>query len=228
MIEWKKEQIRVFREPFWHMVIDNAFGEEANAKIFGFIKSMEDQFVPAKIAEDEIRTSYRDNLVLYTDNMFNSSGSWLDRKVVRKSCPLLALIDEFIERTETCSFFGSAPAPVCFFGKAKTWETQISRYGSKNFYKWHVDGGGRMNRLISMIYYVNKVPQAFKGGNLVLSDGLLLNEREVAEETKRVEIEPKNDRLVIFGSQNLHCVMETDAPKEFADGRFSINIWVGL
>jgi len=41
------------------------------------------------------------------------------------------------------------------------------------------------------------------------------------------EIEPMNDRMVIFGSRTVHSVKPTKSPARFGDGRFSLNIWVG-
>lgn len=225
-------KITVVKEPIWHVIIDEAFGTEKNKEIFTYILSLEEAFSQATVKDDSginKDKSYRNNLSLMLDNLYDCSGEWEKRKDSRKQSPLLGAIDGFMESQIMHNFFSSAPLPFYMFLKMNTWETQVSRYGKKNFYNWHVDNIHDENkRIISLVYYFFEEPKSFIGGELMLTDGCLLEHKELIGETKRAFIEPKNDRLVIFSSNALHCVKNVEAPDEFRKGRFSVNVWAGI
>jgi SM-20-related protein len=102
-----------------------------------------------------------------------------------------------------------------------TWqESVISRYGSCNFYKKHRDT--RTDHitylLVALIYYVNRVPQQFTGGSLILWQG-----------TESLRVGPKHNRAVIFPSFTFHEVENVRMRSErWEDGRFSLNYWMGF
>ena len=66
--------------------------------------------------------------------------------------------------------------------------TFISYYENSDYYKPHVD-----HAILTCLYWCNKTPQSFEGGDLILGDD-------------RTEIKYKNNRLVIFPSHNTHSV----------------------
>ena len=41
-------------------------------------------------------------------------------------------------------------------------------------------------------------------------------------------IVPKPNSAIIFGASSVHRVNVTKSPDEFAKGRFSANIWIGI
>lgn len=74
------------------------------------------------------------------------------------------------------------------------------------------------DRMISMVYYFHKEPQAFSGGELDLFD--------IASDGKH-RIEPRHDRLVAFPSLAPHEVRPVTLPgNRFADARFSVACWI--
>jgi hypothetical protein len=64
----------------------------------------------------------------------------------------------------------------------------VSYYENEDYYKLHRD-----NAILTFLYWVNKEPKQFKGGDLTLP--------EIG-----VDVEYKNNRLVIFPSHLLHSV----------------------
>lgn len=222
-------KVTICRTPVWHLIIDNAFGKEANKEIFGHILQHEKDFKRAKVLGEEInqQDQYRNNLFFDIDEAYKTSGDWKERKDFRKKSPLLKAIDGLIESNTFVDLMMGAPNPFNHAKVFNTWETNISRYGHKNFYKWHVDSLGNSKRLITLVYYFGEEKSAFKGGDLMLTDGLLLDYKIVGEE-QRAYIKPKNDRLVVFSSNTLHCVKYVEAPEEFRKGRFSVNCWAGV
>lgn len=231
--EVKASQVEIVREPVFHIIIRNLFGKELNQKILGQMIKLKDKFIQAEITLDGgksgVNTNYRKNLTCYVDNLYvtDQTVPWDKRRDIRKGNYLLSEVDRLIEQSFLRSFLGNAPSPVCFFEKTNNWETQVSRYGKEDFYKWHVDGDGIFgNRFTTMIYYFFKTPAKFTGGTLKLTNGMMIN-KEIIGSTGTVEIQPENDMLVIFGSRSMHCVTPVkNYPKAFGDGRFSANIWL--
>jgi Rps23 Pro-64 3,4-dihydroxylase Tpa1-like proline 4-hydroxylase len=74
---------------------------------------------------------------------------------------------------------------------------------------------------------IDSLPKKFSGGEICLTDGLSYGGKIIAEGQSK-EIEPINNRLVIFSSRAVHSVKPTVSPTDFADGRFSANIWIGV
>jgi hypothetical protein len=66
--------------------------------------------------------------------------------------------------------------------------TFISYYENSDYYKPHVD-----QAVLTCLYWCNKSPKSFEGGNLTIGD-------------EQTQIEYKNNRLVIFPSYNIHSV----------------------
>jgi Rps23 Pro-64 3,4-dihydroxylase Tpa1-like proline 4-hydroxylase len=66
--------------------------------------------------------------------------------------------------------------------------TFISYYEDSDYYKPHVD-----QAVLTCLYWCNKSPKLFEGGNLTIGD-------------EQTQIEYKNNRLVIFPSYNIHSV----------------------
>ena len=66
--------------------------------------------------------------------------------------------------------------------------TFISYYEDSDYYKPHVD-----QAVLTCLYWCNKSPKSFEGGNLTIGD-------------EQTQIEYKNNRLVIFPSYNIHSV----------------------
>lgn len=183
---------------------------------------------------------------------------WPRRKQIRaQASPLLRRVDNMFEGNDEMLnvIMDQTPFPFSKFRMFDIWETQVSRYGGEpetedekgQFYTWHIDrvSGHSLAdaRVVSMVYYVHSEPRRFEGGNIALSNGVVYDDKLVtttatttaennnnnSSSNKELEIDPRNDRLLIFSSRSAHTVRPTKIPKNtpFRDARFSINIWSG-
>jgi hypothetical protein len=230
-------QFTVNDDPVFHIIIDHFLGEKKNKEIFDHIVSLKNYFKPDGTGRtNRLNKNMRTNLTCYVDGLFykdyvlaNGATDWPARRMFRaEKSPLLATVDNMLENDRMMKqIMDSTPFPLCKFRQMNTWQTQISRYGEHmQFYAWHIDRGGEDKRLITLIYYLHNLPKKFRGGKLCLTNGLAFDGKLLTN-SKVLQIEPRNDRLVIFNSRTLHCVKSTSSPAEFADGRFSVNIWLG-
>ncbi len=96
-----------------------------------------------------------------------------------------------------------------------------------DFYKNHVDTGpGHYAlRTVSFVYYFNRQPKGFSGGELALYDtDLATGEFDIA---RRTTLEPLDNRLVLFPSAARHEILPVRCPsRDFADSRFTLNGWI--
>ena len=107
-------------------------------------------------------------------------------------------------------------------------EAQLTMHNDNNFYKLHNDSGSpdTATRFFTYVYYFNREPKAFSGGELLIYDSKIENNFYVADETFRT-VEPRNNSIVFFLSRYMHEVLRVSCPsKAFADSRFTINGWV--
>jgi SM-20-related protein len=96
----------------------------------------------------------------------------------------------------------------------------ISRYGDCDFYKKHQETHRDQitYRLVTLVYYINRVPEPFTGGSLTFWHG-----------NERLRIDPKHNRAVVFPSFTIHEVESVRlSSDQWEDGRFSINYWLGF
>jgi Rps23 Pro-64 3,4-dihydroxylase Tpa1-like proline 4-hydroxylase len=223
-------KIQIHHTPVYHIVIDDFLPEEQNSEIFKHFLSLKEKFKPSGIGHgQDINTNYRSNLSLNMDMEYQLEGEFEQDKIYghRATSPLLKMLDTLLTDDKFFSFLDAAPFPLNELRYCDYWSTQVSRYGQKDHYRWHYDYiPNDTSRVITMIYYAHSNPKAFTGGELCLTNGLLWGD-ELSGETERTEIEPKNNRLVLFDSRFLHAVLPAHAPEEFDKGRFSVNVWVG-
>ena len=104
-------------------------------------------------------------------------------------------------------------------------EREIVAHGNGAFYKRHIDtftGAGEFSvRALTAVYYFHAQPKNFQGGEIRL---LPLRNSEV--DSTYLDIEPKNDRLLLFPSWLPHQVMPVFSDStDFKDSRFAINCW---
>ncbi|MEM9002791.1 MAG: 2OG-Fe(II) oxygenase [Cyanobacteria bacterium P01_F01_bin.86] len=109
-------------------------------------------------------------------------------------------------------------------------EAQLTAHNDGDYYKLHNDGGGKpetKTRMLTYVYYFYREPKPFGGGELVIYDTKLENNRFVkAGDTYKI-VEPRNNSVVFFPSRCLHEVLPIHCPSEaFADSRFTINGWL--
>jgi hypothetical protein len=104
-------------------------------------------------------------------------------------------------------------------------EREIVAHGNGAFYERHIDtltgSSDGSFRALSGVYYFHAQPKKFQGGML-----RLLPLRPNTDEANYLDIEPVNDRLLLFPSWLPHQVMPVSSSStDFGDSRFAINCW---
>ncbi len=103
-------------------------------------------------------------------------------------------------------------------------ETELVVHRDGDFYKEHIDirtaEDGRpeaLPRVLSTVWYLNRVPKKFEGGALRLR-------AIIGTQTRSVE--PSHNRLVAFPAFTPHEVLPTNVPgNAFENARFAVNCW---
>ncbi|RMH75847.1 MAG: proline hydroxylase [Cyanobacteria bacterium J007] len=109
-------------------------------------------------------------------------------------------------------------------------ETQITAHNDGHYYKAHNDNGDEKTatRAISYVYYFNREPKQFSGGELKIYDSWKHNESyyTMAAESSKV-VQPYNNSIVFFSSSCCHEVQPVRcSSNDFADSRFTLNGWI--
>ena len=107
-------------------------------------------------------------------------------------------------------------------------EAQITASIDGSFFGVHTDADRVKvpKRYLTYVYYFNRHPKAFSGGELRVYDDVLRNSKLARGETFQV-IEPLHNRLVLFWARTMHEVMPVRMPSgAFGDARFTVNGWV--
>lgn len=172
-------------------------------------------YMPAKVFDGPTATKidpgYRNNEVVYLDDVFRSAPDRSD---------ILKIIKNKIWSDE-CKKLWHEGYYIFDVINYSTWqEAVVSRYGSSEFYKRHQDTRRDhiTYRIVTLVYYVNKVPEQFTGGSLILWDG-----------DQSLKVEPKHNRAVVFPSFTFHEVENVHLKgDDWEDGRFSVNYWIGF
>jgi len=205
--------------PFFHIVIRNTFSKKVNRDILREAVKNKKHYKDATIGSNI--KGFRTNKVLYMDELYVKDRS---KSILIKSFEKLFQKDDRFRET-----LASSPYPICEFLLTNTHETQVSRYGDKEQkYDFHIDRFADTSRLISIIYYFNLEPQCWEGGLLEITNSPIHNGKEVDEYVSNRCISPENNMCIIFGGNNAHRVLPTNSPKDFSQGRFSMNCWVGI
>jgi Rps23 Pro-64 3,4-dihydroxylase Tpa1-like proline 4-hydroxylase len=105
-------------------------------------------------------------------------------------------------------------------------EMQLTAHGNGNFYKVHNDADGEViKRTLTYVYYFNREPKPFQGGNLRMYETNYVNGWVAKPEYQ--DIEPMNNRIVLFDSRCMHEVLPVKSDSEaFEDSRFTLNGWL--
>ena len=107
-------------------------------------------------------------------------------------------------------------------------EAQVTASIDGSFFGVHTDADRQKvpKRYLTYVYYFNRPPKSFSGGDLRIYDDILRNNKLARAETFDV-IEPLHNRMVLFWARTMHEVMPVRVPsREFADARFTVNGWI--
>jgi hypothetical protein len=175
--------MKVTSSSYNYLIIDDFFNDDELKKNWlelDFLTKEEIMLPPEKsngAIDLETKIPLKKNNVLFLDDLYQK----------RETSTILNNFEK-IYNEEVSDIIDDLPNEFKYFKFVGHDRTFISYYQDSDYYKPHKD-----QAILSCIYWCNKTPQSFEGGNLILGD-------------ERTEIEYKNNRLVIFPSHNIHSV----------------------
>ncbi len=187
-----------------YVQMDNFFTPAEKNKLIKYVLAKESAFVTTSTSTNA--DDYRRSMVLYSFPEF--SELMINR--------IKAILPDVLRKLNLPSF------------SVGDIETQLTMHNDNNYYKIHNDSCSPdiATRFFTYVYYFNREPKAFFGGELQIYDSKIENNFYVASETFRT-VEPRNNSIVFFLSRYMHEVLPVSCPsKAFADSRFTINGWV--
>jgi len=107
-------------------------------------------------------------------------------------------------------------------------DCQVTASGDGAYFKVHTDAGvdATYKRQYTYVYYFNREPRGFSGGDLRVFDDVIRNGKLVATDSYQT-IEPRHNTMVFFQAAVMHEVMPVRVPsREFRDSRFTVNGWI--
>jgi len=164
----------------------------------------EPSFVPSRVSDD--RDHYRDSLILP------------------------APIELWKMMTGKISAVMPEVMPQLRLGKFTVGniECQLTASIDGSYFKIHTDANRNemVKRQLTYVYYFNREPKGFTGGELRIYDDRIRNGKLAATESFQL-VEPRHNSIVFFHAAVMHEVMPVGVPsKAFRDARFTVNGWV--
>ena len=108
-------------------------------------------------------------------------------------------------------------------------ECQVTASTDGSYFRPHTDAGKSAldaTRKLTYVYYFNREPKGFTGGELRVYDDELRNGKFSSTDTFQL-VEPRNNSIVFFNAAIMHEVTSVHVPsKDFADSRFTVNGWI--
>ena len=168
--------------------------------------------------------------VLASEAQFQPSGTHDQRPDYRQSLvldPPPSLVQPIVDRVR-----GVMPQVITALRVSPiavgTVEAQVTASVDGSFFGVHTDADHDKvrNRYLTYVYYFNRQPKGFSGGELRIYDDVLRNDKLARAETFST-IEPRHNRMVLFWARTMHEVMPVQVPSHaFADARFTVNGWI--
>ncbi len=190
--------------PSEYLQLDNFLSASEQKRLVEFVVEKETEFVPTSTSTGA--ADYRRSWVLHSFPEFSELLVSRIRAIFPDVCSKLALQPFEISQIEA----------------------QLTAHNDGNYYKIHNDSGSQdtATRILTYVYYFNREPKAYSGGELVIYDSKVENNFYVKADSFKT-IEPRNNSIVFFLSRYMHEVLPVSCPsKAFADSRFTINGWV--
>jgi Rps23 Pro-64 3,4-dihydroxylase Tpa1-like proline 4-hydroxylase len=167
------------------------------------VVALEDRFVPSFTSDHD--DDYRRSLVL-------DPPADLQRTMIAK---VRALMPEVLRGLGV-----SFPVGIV--------ECQVTANNDGSFFRVHTDAGDNETRKreLTYVYYFNRTPLAFSGGELRVYDDEVRNGKLARRDTFQT-IAPLHNSIVFFHARVMHEVTQVSVPsKAFRDSRFTVNGWV--
>jgi Rps23 Pro-64 3,4-dihydroxylase Tpa1-like proline 4-hydroxylase len=195
---------RIIRHPFVHL---DAFLTDDE------LKWLRDTVIAA---QSRFRSSWTsdDNVKDYRQSQVLQAPAEVERLLVGK---IRAVMPEVIPKLKM---------PPFTVGRV---ECQVTASTDGSYFRPHTDAGkGAIDatRKLTYVYYFNREPKAFHGGELRVYDDEFENGKFSSTDTFQL-VEPRNNSIVFFNAAIMHEVTPVQVPsKEFADSRFTVNGWI--
>jgi Rps23 Pro-64 3,4-dihydroxylase Tpa1-like proline 4-hydroxylase len=190
--------------PSEYVQIDHFLSPAEHKRLLNYTLQQRKAFVPTTTSTNV--NNYRESMVLHS---FPEFSDILSQKVA-------AVVPDILNK------LGQPPFTIDQI------EAQLTAHNDGNFYKIHNDSGCPITatRELTYVYYFNREPKSFTGGELVIYDSKIQNNYFVQAESFKA-VEPRNNSIVFFLSRCMHEVLPVKCPSQaFADSRFTINGWV--
>ena len=183
-----------------------------------------DQFLPPQQHQHLLQQVLRRKANFVSASTSTSDRNHRRSKVLYDFPEVTALITQQIQAVlpNVVAQLGLVPLPLSQI------EAQITAHTDGNYYQVHNDNGSpdTASRELTYVYYFNREPKAYSGGELRLYDSRIENSFFVKAESFKT-IEPRNNSIIFFLSRYMHEVLPVRCPsKSFADSRFTVNGWV--
>jgi len=107
-------------------------------------------------------------------------------------------------------------------------EAQITASNDRDFFRFHSDNSNDQvaSRYLTFVYFFQREPQPFEGGELRIHDARLEDGVYVSEGSYQT-IAPQQNQIVFFPCELLHEITPVSCPSgQFADSRFTLNGWL--
>ena len=107
-------------------------------------------------------------------------------------------------------------------------ECQVTANTDGSFFRVHTDAGVNetVKRQFTYVYYFNRQPKAFAGGDLLVYDDVIRNGK-LARTDSYQRVEPRHNSIVFFQAAVMHEVTLVSVPsRAFGDARFTVNGWI--
>jgi SM-20-related protein len=174
------------------------------AWLMDLVFASEASFVPARVSD--AKEDYRHSLIL-------GAAQPLKDLFVKK---ITALMPEVMPQLRV----GRFPLGAI--------ECQITASVDGSYFKAHTDAGANetYKRQYTYVYYFNREPKGFTGGELRIYDDVIRNGKLAATDSYQV-IEPRHNTMVFFQAAVMHEVVPVHVPsRQFRDARFTVNGWI--
>jgi Rps23 Pro-64 3,4-dihydroxylase Tpa1-like proline 4-hydroxylase len=107
-------------------------------------------------------------------------------------------------------------------------EVQVTASNDGDFFRFHSDNNSDpvASRNLTFVYFFQREPKQFEGGELRIHDARLEGENYVSEGSYHT-IVPQQNQIVFFPCELLHEITPVKCPSQlFADSRFTLNGWL--
>jgi len=199
--------LTAFSAPPPHLVVDSAFGPDLAGRLLSFVMEREAAFAETTVGARAGKTVRRTIRSSRATQDFGALRGELDDRFRR-------MLPSAISRLEL--------APFALTGLSM----ELAAHGDGDFYQRHIDtfvagAASGADRILTGVYYFHASPRPFSGGDLRLH-----SLRPLEDGGSYVDVEPLNDRLVLFPAWAPHEVRPVSCPEGgFARSRFAINCW---